>query len=462
MTIKPLVIVMICLLMAIGCATLTPLEEAQQLLVSEDYDSALKILTEMLKADSESVTVLRQLGIVYYKKENYDQAIDYFNQVLSRKPDDGGTILYLGLVYELQNNEDQAIQAYQRYTEVAPLSSTKKKIEIRLKALVAKRMTRLAKQALVAEAAGNYPQTEPNTVAVMYFDNSSSNPELEPLRKGLTDLLISDLSQVKSLKVVERTRMQKLLQEMELAEQSIIDAETAPRTGRLLGAAQVVKGNFTSLSESGLMLNATCSQIETSQIDQTEPLQGPQVELFEMEKALVFSILDTMKISITPEEEAAIQKRPTENFMAFMAYSRGIDLVDRGDYAAASQAFSQAVELDPGFSQAEETLSDVEEINMAPAVISAEPEAAVEQVEAVAASETPAAAAPTTGMAAAPNALAEVDAIVSKDFIPQPAAAGAAPIQNQGQTRGGGSDQQSPAATATASRKISIDISWEQ
>ena len=39
---------------------------------------------------------------------------------------------------------------------------------------------------------------------------------------------------------------------------------------------------------------------------------------------------------------------------------------------------------------------------------------------------------------------------------------GAAPIQNQGQTRGGGSDQQSPAATATASRKISIDISWGQ
>jgi hypothetical protein len=230
----------------------------------------------------------------------------------------------------------------------------------------------------------------------------------------------------------------------------------------LLGAAQVVKGNFTSLSESGLLLNATCSQIETSQIDQTEPLQGPQVELFEMEKALVFSILDTMKISITPEEEAAIQKRPTENFMAFMAYCRGIDLVDRGDYAAAGQAFSQAVELDPGFSQAEETLSDVEEINMAPAVISAAPEAAVEQVEAVVASETPATAAPTTGMAAAPNALAEVDAIVSKDFIPQPAATGAAPIQNQGQTRGGGSDQQSPAATATASRKISIDIRWGQ
>ena len=53
MKMKPLVLVMIFVLMAIGCATLTPLEEAQQLLVSDDYDSALKILTEMLKADSE-------------------------------------------------------------------------------------------------------------------------------------------------------------------------------------------------------------------------------------------------------------------------------------------------------------------------------------------------------------------------------------------------------------------------
>ena len=51
------------------------------------------------------------------------------------------------------------------------------------------------------------------TIAILYFDNSSNNPQLDPLKKGLADMLISDLSNLNMLRVVEREKLEdKILQ----------------------------------------------------------------------------------------------------------------------------------------------------------------------------------------------------------------------------------------------------------
>ena len=51
----------------------------------------------------------------------------------------------------------------------------------------------------------------PPTVAVLYFDNNSPNREYDVLQKGLADMLVTDLSQVESLQVVEREKLQALV-----------------------------------------------------------------------------------------------------------------------------------------------------------------------------------------------------------------------------------------------------------
>ena len=51
------------------------------------------------------------------------------------------------------------------------------------------------------------------TIAVSYFDNTSDIATFNPLSKGLADMLITDLSHIKTLNIVEREKLETLLKE---------------------------------------------------------------------------------------------------------------------------------------------------------------------------------------------------------------------------------------------------------
>jgi hypothetical protein len=57
---------------------------------------------------------------------------------------------------------------------------------------------------------------------------------------------------------------------------------------------------------------------------------------------------------LTPAERVAISERPTRDLAAFLLYSRGLEAEDRGDFAAAAQAFQEAARRDPAFREASE------------------------------------------------------------------------------------------------------------
>ena len=86
--------------------------------------------------------------------------------------------------------------------------------------------------------------TAKNTLAVLYFRNRSGLEELDPVRKGLALMLITDLSMVKDLQVVERVRLQALAEELGLGSSGIVEPDTGPRVGRLLGARWLVGGDI--------------------------------------------------------------------------------------------------------------------------------------------------------------------------------------------------------------------------
>lgn len=76
--------------------------------------------------------------------------------------------------------------------------------------------------------------------------------------------------------------------------------------------------------------------------------------LFVLEKDLVFAILRKLGIEPSPQEREAIERVPTRNLQAFLAYSRGMMEEDAGRFKAAARQFRRAAALDPGFSQAVE------------------------------------------------------------------------------------------------------------
>jgi len=66
-----------------------------------------------------------------------------------------------------------------------------------------------ARQQSAASPAGDKP-----SIAVLYFENNTGNPQLDWLRTGLTDMLVTDLSQSPDVEVLGTARLVQILTQM--------------------------------------------------------------------------------------------------------------------------------------------------------------------------------------------------------------------------------------------------------
>ena len=71
---------------------------------------------------------------------------------------------------------------------------------------------------------------------MLYFDYSGKDQDLGVLRKGLAQMLISDLAGLESVRLVERDRLEEILAELKLAQSGKLDPQAAAKVGKLLGA----------------------------------------------------------------------------------------------------------------------------------------------------------------------------------------------------------------------------------
>src|SRR5690242_13368506 len=106
-------------------------------------------------------------------------------------------------------------------------------------------------------------------VAVLYFDNNSfgkDRADYDGLGKGIADLLINDMASNASMRVVERDRIQLILQEQSLVQTKSIDPQTAVRLGKLLGAQYMITGGFMSDGKGTLLVTSRVISVETGAI----------------------------------------------------------------------------------------------------------------------------------------------------------------------------------------------------
>ncbi|MDZ7303859.1 MAG: tetratricopeptide repeat protein, partial [candidate division KSB1 bacterium] len=255
------------------------------------------------------------------------------------------------MAYEKAGRLDDAINLYRGYAMVSN-PEDRQQIEARLDLAIHAKLRLEARQALAREGSiepQNFPE---NSIAVLNFRNLGGNTGFDPLAKGLADMVITDLSQVKALTVIERSRMQALLEEMGLGQTGLVDEQTAPRVGQLLGVKKMLQGSFLDLAGGRLRLDANLADVVAQTSKPVEETSGELARFFRLEKSLVFKVIDELGITLTEAEEQAILTIPTENLLAFLAYSRGLDARDRGDFAKAQEEFQQAVKIDPQFNAA--------------------------------------------------------------------------------------------------------------
>jgi curli biogenesis system outer membrane secretion channel CsgG len=64
------------------------------------------------------------------------------------------------------------------------------------------------------------------------------------LAKGIAAMVISDLSKVPGLKLLERQKVQKLVDEIQLSESGLVSQDNQVKAGRLMRAEKIVVGSF--------------------------------------------------------------------------------------------------------------------------------------------------------------------------------------------------------------------------
>jgi hypothetical protein len=79
---------------------------------------------------------------------------------------------------------------------------------------------------------------------------------------------------------------------------------------------------------------------------------GPFRQLLALEKQVVFDLAGQLGIALTEAERQEILRQGPKSLAAFLAYSRALEDLDRGDYGAAARHFGAAAHADPSFQAA--------------------------------------------------------------------------------------------------------------
>lgn len=344
--------------LAAGCAGgVRPVEVTPEQLASLEVERTLR------PDDPLAVT---RVGLAYFHAGRLDLARDVLAAALVLDPGAFSAAVHLGLAHEGLGDFVAARQAYERASRMRVSRGQRAEVENRLTLLGRLELAADARRAVAAERDLGALAPLPNTVAVLPFRYLGSNEELRPIERGLTHLIVSDLSKVDRLTVLERERVQAVLDELALVTNGHVDEATAARSGRILGAAQVVHGVVRETNGGGsLAIDAQVVGTAGGEVSASGTGTDRLQRLLDLQKAIVFDLLDQLGIVPTPAERRAIGERPTADLQAFLAFSRGLEAQDRGEFLTARRHFDAAVGRDAGFGAARDRVAEVHRLSIA-------------------------------------------------------------------------------------------------
>ncbi|MBX3602550.1 MAG: FecR domain-containing protein [Rubrivivax sp.] len=150
---------------------------------------------------------------------------------------------YLGLIALKRENHEAASRLLQQYAREDPEGAAAREVPRMLTLLTSSQLQQEVATAVAREREVAATPPEPGSIAVQAFVNRGSD-DYRAMAKGLAAMVIADLSRVPGLKVLEREKVQLLLDEMKLGDSGLADTTSAVRSGRLMRAEKVVVGNF--------------------------------------------------------------------------------------------------------------------------------------------------------------------------------------------------------------------------
>jgi adenylate cyclase len=188
-----------------------------------------------------------------------------------------------------------------------------------------------------------FPLPEKPSIAVLPFENLSSDPGQEYLADGITENIITALSKIPEIFVIARN--------------STLTYKNRPvkvqQVSEELGVQHILEG---SVQKEGDRVRITAQLVDAIKGHHlwAERYDRDLKDVFTLQDDVTLKILAALRVKLTDEEQARVQET-TDNLEAWGYFVRGLghfQWFTREGNAKAQELFRQAVELDPGYSYA--------------------------------------------------------------------------------------------------------------
>ena len=181
------------------------------------------------------------------------------------------------------------------------------------------------------------------SLAVLPFANLSNDPEQEFFSDGITEDIITDISNASGLFVLSRNTV--------FAYKG--RAQNLERIARELGVAYVVEGSVRKVGNrvrinAELIEGATDGHLWAARYDRD------LTDIFAVQDEITKAIVEQLKVKLLPEEKKAIEQAPTESVEAYTQYLRAREyyhIGSRANHLMARQIYARAIELDPNYAR---------------------------------------------------------------------------------------------------------------
>ena len=204
-------------------------------------------------------------------------------------------------------------------------------------------------------------------VAVLYFDNNTGDSSLDWMRTGLTDMMVTDLSQSMDIEVVGTDRLVQILQDMRRADDRVMSADVVREIANRAAVDTVLVGSYVKAGGT-IRISARLQEARTGRIMSAERVEGAA-------ESSLFSLVDELtrrfKLKMTElggpkirpilarpgeSEESGLDRGvtsiTTSSLEAYRYYAEGINYHERGLSSEAAPLLEKAVAVDPGFAMA--------------------------------------------------------------------------------------------------------------
>ena len=179
-----------------------------------------------------------------FKDRDLVTATRLFKQIQLAFPYNAAAAYHLGLFELNANNTSKAVQQWQKYVEIDPDGAKKSGVTKQLTLMTTQSIQDEVKQAIANEKTLSELAPEPNSIAVHPLINKGAE-QYGPIGKGLTAFVITDLAKVPGLKVLEREKLQKLIDEIKLSQTgALVETTSRVRAGRIMRAEKLMIGDY--------------------------------------------------------------------------------------------------------------------------------------------------------------------------------------------------------------------------